>query len=144
MNQPMSENVTRLIEKVAHHLADQGRRAIDPGRGCLYKTPDGLMCAVGCLFSAEQHLEHAGELEDTNYFALPGDLKQSLYATHAPDLDREAFDNLMGCMQGYHDAESDQSPTCYERMLEQVSDRDERYACIRAELTKRADKALVV
>ena len=37
-----------IFDTVATHLFTQGRRAFD-GVGCVYRTPEGLSCAVGCL-----------------------------------------------------------------------------------------------
>lgn len=42
-----------IFDKVRAHLLNQGVKALTPnlpsGRICRYRTPDGLMCAVGCL-----------------------------------------------------------------------------------------------
>lgn len=37
------------FDKTVAHLRKQGRRAIDPETGqCMYRAPDGCMCAAGC------------------------------------------------------------------------------------------------
>lgn len=38
-----------IFDRVVSHLAKQGRPAYHSQGGCLYRTPEGLSCAVGCL-----------------------------------------------------------------------------------------------
>jgi hypothetical protein len=38
-----------IFDTVARHLLTQNARAEDEGGDCLYRTPEGLMCAAGCL-----------------------------------------------------------------------------------------------
>lgn len=41
-----------IFDKVAIHLLTQKKRSISESEGgCLYKGPNGLKCAVGCLFT---------------------------------------------------------------------------------------------
>lgn len=47
-----------VFEHVRQHLINQGQRSIDPMIGCSYRSPDGLMCAVGCLIPAEEYRDH--------------------------------------------------------------------------------------
>jgi hypothetical protein len=49
------------FDKVARHLLRQGRRSVSEEGGCLYRSPDGCMCAVGCLIDDEHYtreIEH--------------------------------------------------------------------------------------
>lgn len=43
-----------VFDKVATHLLKQGSRS-EFGGGCAYRSPDGKMCAVGCLLQDEQY-----------------------------------------------------------------------------------------
>ena len=43
-----------LFDRVVTHLAKQGRRAM-ARVACLYRTPDGLKCAIGCLIPDEKY-----------------------------------------------------------------------------------------
>lgn len=38
-----------IFDRVVSHLAKQGRPAYHSQGGCLYRTPEGLSCAIGCL-----------------------------------------------------------------------------------------------
>lgn len=40
---------------VVQHLYQQGKPAMDEEGYCLYRTKDGLMCAVGCLIPDEMY-----------------------------------------------------------------------------------------
>jgi len=46
-----------IFDKVAKHLLTQGRKAThtqpDANSVCMYRTPDGLKCAAGCLIPDE-------------------------------------------------------------------------------------------
>jgi hypothetical protein len=58
----------KIYDRVAEHLLGQMDQAKSDGGSCLYKTPDGKSCAVGCLSKDEFYspsLEHQGaENED--------------------------------------------------------------------------------
>ena len=42
-------NRQEVFDKVAIHLLTQNAKALNSGGLCVYKTPNGLRCAVGCL-----------------------------------------------------------------------------------------------
>lgn len=42
-----------IFDTVAEHLFSKGGPALDEGENCVYRTPDGRMCAVGRLISDE-------------------------------------------------------------------------------------------
>lgn len=44
-----------LFDKVAGHLLKQAERSVDGNKGCLYRGPRGLMCAIGCLIPDERY-----------------------------------------------------------------------------------------
>lgn len=48
----LSEQET--FETVARHLFKQGERAMLHGY-CQYRAPDGMKCAIGCLFTDEEY-----------------------------------------------------------------------------------------
>lgn len=43
-----------VFDKVVAHLRKQGCKSIDAD-GCLYRGPDGTMCAAGCLIDDEDY-----------------------------------------------------------------------------------------
>ena len=50
-----------IFNKVSAHLLRQGKRAAERGK-CVYRTSDGLSCAVGCLIAPEAYrLDMEGE-----------------------------------------------------------------------------------
>ena len=52
----------QIFDTIAEHLKHQNVRAYDVVAGaCMYRDPDGRMCAVGCLISDEAY---DSELED--------------------------------------------------------------------------------
>lgn len=51
----------KAYEKIRAHLIEQGKPARDASGQCVYRSEDGLKCAVGCLIDDEAY--HEG-LED--------------------------------------------------------------------------------
>lgn len=44
----------RIFDRVVEHLAQQGKPAMTKGT-CMYRTEDGLSCAVGCLIPNDKY-----------------------------------------------------------------------------------------
>jgi len=42
-------NKQETFDYVVRHLYEQGKPALNDEMGCMYRTENGLMCAVGCL-----------------------------------------------------------------------------------------------
>jgi len=56
-----------VFEKVAKHLINQGRRALNEEDRCMYRARDGAMCALGCLIKDRYYsksLEGGNILDD--------------------------------------------------------------------------------
>lgn len=55
----MSMTNKQIYTKVSKHLLKQGKRSEGEsgaaGNDCLYRSSDGLMCAVGCLIPDDQY-----------------------------------------------------------------------------------------
>tara|TARA_B110000908_G_C9828683_1_gene260374 strand:+ start:44 stop:403 length:360 start_codon:yes stop_codon:yes gene_type:complete len=55
----MSMTNKQIYTKVSKHLLKQGKRSEDgtgvAGNNCVYRSSDGLMCAVGCLIPDDQY-----------------------------------------------------------------------------------------
>jgi hypothetical protein len=45
-----------VFNKVARHLLQQNERSRENGKGCLYRGPRGLKCAVGCLIPDDKYI----------------------------------------------------------------------------------------
>lgn len=53
---PVSEMTKQeVFDIVAEHLLTQNERAYDQHLGCMYRSPQGLKCAVGVLIPDEQY-----------------------------------------------------------------------------------------
>jgi len=49
-------NKQEVFDTVVNHLRQQGKKAFDQRLGrCLYRTEDGLKCAVGCLIPDNEY-----------------------------------------------------------------------------------------
>lgn len=61
-----------IFDKVVKHLLKQGEKSAtireDEGTRCLYRGPNGLMCAVGCLIPDEEYTDF---MEDCPVGGLP-------------------------------------------------------------------------
>lgn len=65
-----------VFDYAVAHMAAQGRRSTNGDSRCLYRGPDGLMCAVGCLIPDE---EYSPSLEDMVVMNItPKQLPQAL------------------------------------------------------------------
>lgn len=88
-----------VYDQVVAHLRKQGKKSyIDPAlvngdvqAGCLYRGPDGLQCAAGCLISDE---EYKSEMEGKPWSDV-------VHHGLAPINHEELIDNL----QRIHDSE---------------------------------------
>jgi hypothetical protein len=80
-----------IFDTVVRHLKKQGRRAVDRGQ-CVYRHPEGLKCAVGCLIS------------DAEYY--PRMEGQPVYDITLPDR-LAGHRRLLSYLQDSHDAALD-------------------------------------
>lgn len=61
-----------IFNQVAKHLLTQNKKSIKEDGVCLYKSPEGLKCAAGCLISNE---EYRPEFETNSWYWLIRDSK---------------------------------------------------------------------
>ena len=77
-----------IFDTVTDHLRRQGCRSVNKEGDCLYRGPDGLMCAVGCLLTDDE-VENIDEGWEVDQIILPERLEnhvELLYALqHAHD-----------------------------------------------------------
>ena len=94
------------FDKMVRHLLSQGKRsygnipdeADHPGtEGCLYRGPDGLMCAVGCLISDEDY-----DPRMENSTPLMPSMEMWMAANFAEDI-RERAESVLSWVQDIHD-----------------------------------------
>jgi hypothetical protein len=89
-----------IFDTVATHLFTQGHRAYDNNlEQCAYKTPDGSMCAVGCLIQDY----YKPEMDSNAY----GSDIQTVYGVFKNDLPNWVKDSLglLTSLQDVHDAD---------------------------------------
>lgn len=103
-----------IFDKVATHLLRQGKKSEGPGKGCLYRGPNGLKCAAGFLIDDAYYdpkFEGKGvgaiSKADTPNTVL---LNEALLKSGVP---AELFD-FVGELQGIHD---DYWPEYWREML---------------------------
>lgn len=121
MTNQIPKEIATAIDKMATHLAVQRAQSKGPTGECLYRGPQDLQCAVGCLVSDEAYVED-DEPEDQS----PIDL--SLRAPHMWDELRkykpadggeQVFIEFLAAAQRYHDAEEgDYSDEFYQNDLD--------------------------
>lgn len=64
-----------LFDIVVAHLRKQGAKAMNPNGNCLYRTKDGLSCAVGCLIPDNEYYS------DLEYDNLPSIIQNRKLST---------------------------------------------------------------
>jgi len=85
-----------IFDTVATHLLTQGAKALSSDEGrCVYKAPDGLQCAVGCLIKDEHYSEYFEDLGADNFRVL-----ESLELSGVGTLGNL---DLLGSLQNIHD-----------------------------------------
>jgi hypothetical protein len=100
MFEPKTEQ--EVFDIVARHLLTQGRRAaVDLGYNdgqlnCLYRTPEGLKCAAGCLIPDEAYDE-----------SMEGIMIGSLIHNGTKLAHLKPFMMLLNRLQGAHDEAED-------------------------------------
>lgn len=103
MNQP--SKLLEVSELIRDHLTKQNAQAFAQG-DCLYKSPDGKMCAVGCLIKPEHYKE---DFEGRG--VSDADIIEAVTNSVGLVVDRNADDDLafglLSGWQAYHDEEYD-------------------------------------
>lgn len=88
-----------IFTKVATHLLTQNAQSIsEEGDGCVYRGPDGKMCAVGCLLADEwydKELEYVG--------VNTSKVQRALQGSGVP-INKDTV-RLLSTLQVIHDAE---------------------------------------
>ena len=92
------------FDKVATHLLTQNKRSVSlDEQTCLYRSPDGLKCAIGCLISDEDYLP---EMDDEDSPLSVNGLISTLYKFHSiPSIQKlNTLDNeFLNELQTMHD-----------------------------------------
>jgi len=58
MNKKQKQQMQKTFNKVVRHLLKQKKRsAREGGRLCLYRGPNGMKCAIGCLIPNKEYKE---------------------------------------------------------------------------------------
>ena len=64
------KNGQEVFDHVINHLVTQGQRCYDAHTDvCLYRSPEGMSCAVGCLMSDE---EYHPDMENEEVYSIIG------------------------------------------------------------------------
>jgi hypothetical protein len=82
----------QIFNRVAKHLLEQNEKSFDPETdSCVYRSPDGLMCAAGCLIPP-----HVLVPENVYFEQLPS-------AVHEESGVAQQSLDLVGRLQNVHD-----------------------------------------
>lgn len=91
-------NRQEIYNKVKNHLLTQNKKSCDENFHCVYRNPDGLKCALGCLISDEYY---SPEIEHNNIDSpkVINALQMSgVKCTTSGDF------NFLGSLQNVHDS----------------------------------------
>lgn len=88
-------NNQEFFDKTATHLFTQGKQATD-GQTCLYRTPDGLKCAIGCHIPDDKY-DPKMEFGDHGPGSTPGFILQEVLGLDLIDIE------LANDLQNVHD-----------------------------------------
>lgn len=94
----------QVFDHVATHLLTQNAKSVDCLDSCMYKSPEGLKCAAGCLIADDEYNE---EMEDVVWRML---VRRGVVP--------EAHMELIGDLQDCHD---DHMPENWKNGLERIA-----------------------
>lgn len=103
-----------IFDKCAVHLMTQGKKATKDGgsRICMYRAPDGTMCAVGGLIPDHLYTR-----------SMEGNSVCGLFQNFAPEMSRAGLDiSCMSLLQGLQIIHDDYPPSDWRMRLAQVAD----------------------
>jgi hypothetical protein len=105
-----------IFDTVALHLIKQGKQSIDADDNCLYRGPEGLKCAIGCLIPDELYLSkmecHGVSHLFVNYVSLNF---------------LQPFDALLNDLQRAHDREPLEDQTWIDTVVLRLRKIAEKY-----------------
>lgn len=105
------KTLKQAYQHIRKHLLTQGRRSVNGPEGvCMYRSPEGMSCAVGCLID-DEHYDPVLELMNAKNPAVLEVLEKSGWPIHG-----EAFQLYMR-LQSIHDNEP---PSLWEEWLDKV------------------------
>lgn len=94
----------QVFDHVATHLLTQNKRSTNKNRDCLYKSPEGLKCAAGCIIADDEYNE---KMEDVVWRML---VRREV----VPEAHMELISDLQYC----HD---DYEPRIWKRKLKEIA-----------------------
>lgn len=101
----MSPELIAISERIRDHLTKQKAQSMgtygeDNNGGCMYRGPEGLMCAVGCLIKDEEY-NYLMEGSPAASFDVMKAVSDSLGVEMSPELEW-----VCSHWQAYHDGAS--------------------------------------
>lgn len=61
-----------IFDQVKNHLLTQNKASMREGGTCVYRGPNGLKCAAGCLIGDDEYLPEMDRAYGTTWLALAG------------------------------------------------------------------------
>ena len=124
----MTMSMKQIHAKVTKHLLNQGEKSqeggVAPHNTCVYRSSEGLSCAVGCLIPDDKYnvnLEGQSAYDDDVMEALV-----SVIGVHPYSVDRKA--KMLGRMQYIHDLTD---PSTWEEELDALKVEFEELVCVK-------------
>ena len=90
-------NILEMNEKIYQHLKQQGKVAVNSYGSCVYRSPDGSKCAVGCLITDEAY-DPKMEMDGVS----DSDVVQEVLRNSGIEINKDTI-SFLGCWQGFHD-----------------------------------------
>ena len=101
-----------IFDKVVDHLRKQGHRSVDEYGSCMYRAPNGDMCAVGCLIPDNLYRPVIEGIE-AGPEGLMGDILRTIGITDY---------NLVKSLQVLHDCNLEFTGENFESKVSRIAD----------------------
>lgn len=111
----MGLSIQEIFDKVVGHLRDQGKKSslcTNDGVTCLYRHPEGLKCAAGCLMKDEYYYQ---AIEGKNVESW---IVQDILKVSGVDMDDDNIFSLVKELQSFHDFTS---PTLWKTNFKEIA-----------------------
>lgn len=119
------DDLQTIFDKVAKHLLAQRKRAQNRlGGACVYRSSDGLKCAIGCLIPDEHYdpLIEGTVISDLEFTSRSALLLKNILLKSGINTEDSAVTQLLMQLQLFHD-DFDRDFRDWEKSLENLADK---------------------
>lgn len=95
----------QIFDKVALHLLRQGLVSVNSAGNCLYRSPEGLKCAIGCLIPDERYSPdfEGGDANTVDYLIAHNSRFAGALKATGIDTQHHVSRDLLASLQKLHD-----------------------------------------